>query len=105
MQPMNGVDALKVIKLMESYIKKSAEHASKFYITKNIHLSFEGIKVTFTPDVCGSVYKDLIFDLIRHNCAHRTKYNLSATLVILGQDEEDHLRFTIQLGVVFPMCN
>ncbi len=103
MSQLNDIDAVQVIKVMESYINRSAESASKFYINRGIVLvPFDGIKITFTPEVCASVYRDLIFDLIKNQCAYRTKYNLSATLVMLDS-KDDKVCFTIQLGMIFPM--
>jgi hypothetical protein len=97
-------DANKVIDRFEQYIQRSAEYASEFYLKHNLLLvPFDGIKVTFTPEICASVYRNLIFDLIRNECAYKTKYNLSATLIILGE-KDDKILFTIQLGLVFPTC-
>lgn len=103
MSQLYGVEANQVIKVMEPYIKLSAKHASKFYLENKLSLTpFKGVKLTFTPEVCASIYRDLIFDLIKSQCTYRSKYNFNATLVILGEGGDNQLQFTIQLGMIFP---
>lgn len=95
-------DIAKLLNEMDEYLKKSSEYASGFFISNKIEFEFfQGTKMEMTPDVCESVYRNIIEELIKSQGMFLSKYGLSCAVIPINQN--DNVYLTLHLGISFPM--
>jgi hypothetical protein len=84
-------DLIKIPDMLDAhrdYIKNCSEYASKAY--KNIGLKyemFEGTTMELSPQMCESIYRNLISEMIINNFLIGNKFGLTATIIPLQERE------------------
>jgi hypothetical protein len=87
---------------MAPYIQQSAMNAADFFADRGVtYQIFEGTKLELTSEMCESLYKDMITEMMRDGIPVYFKFGLMAALVP-ARRVDDHVLLMLHLGISFP---